>query len=216
MGYLRATMLPRIEAINAMPTPTFQNLAGGSALTIVGTGMYYTWGAGGGSNYGWDLGASYTEALILISSHIHLTNRMLFLSPTLPAAVTVPDKSVCACEEANVIGYQIFRYDAGGVAFVDITGAAGTGGSFQFERPDTAVEAHHTQVALYFNCSSQRRAMLLRKGLEAWYPIIDTSAADANLPATVRYMGILDTTGGVVTPAVDSMWTVCPVAGYAV
>lgn len=214
LGYLNPGMATIMEATDAFPALDFSNLQFGASLNPLGTRTYLRYGSAGPNNWGWTLGGPKTEVLVLLSSRVFNTNAMVFVAPVLPVTLDLPDKSVTACEQANAPpGYQCYVNNLG--VYTDITGASGLGGAFQFDQPRADIREHHVQVALYFNTVSQRRAMLLRKGFEPWYPVIDTSTPNILLPPTVSFWGYRAEAGGIVSPEVDSMWNVCPIAAYA-
>lgn len=164
-----------LEELYNFPSPDFQNLAGGTLFPSMSTLKFVGAGAGT-SNLGWDLLASKSKILMILSAQRFRANDIgIFFTDTLPAAGEIPDGSYLI---TTAIGLYVIFKKAGGV-FTQLA---------SLNTIDNGSPTLDSGLAFYYDSATNRLIVFIRtSSSECWFPVLDIT--DASF-ATMRYAGL--------------------------
>lgn len=193
-----------LEELYTYPDPPIKNLAGGTLARSMSRAKFSPAGVGP-VNWGWDLGSSKGEILIVSGmnrlSPAPVGNVSLFVTDTLPAAAELSNGSYIAFASAGG-EYAIYKRAAGTYALVASSAPEA------IIIPPVGADTESFAFALYYKASTNRLIIFVRHGSECWIPAVDTTDATFG---TMRYVGVRPNWASGTPP----QWSGTPLAIYS-
>lgn len=199
-GLLPANIIK--EAPYVFPTPDFQNLNGGTLGILKSRAKFKGDGINRESNFGWNLGASYTRCLIIVGM-----NRPSQYSVNLSIYKTTPAVPAFLSTDGYFFSWNLF---SGNASLYKVISGVPT--QLAIESPVTVAPASSPTTfqdwgwALYYDKLAGELKAFVRSGFDTWWPIYEIAESSI---ATLLASGISFDNAGTTS------WHGCPIGIYA-